>query len=89
MIYFTSAINRDEIIQLIGVFDLEMFCFWQAKKGSVLYGAVKDSAYELFIGACSMDMVRHMKFASPDQVLQAMKADERVIICGNQNLIEA
>jgi hypothetical protein len=87
MIYFTSITTHDEIMQLIPRVDINVFCLWQGD-GERLYGAVKNSAYELFIVACSHSMVQHMKLLSAKQISETIAVADRTIICGNRALME-
>jgi hypothetical protein len=89
MIYFTSTMSRDEIIQLIPHVNIDAFCLWQGTKGEDLYGVIKESAYELFIVACSLSMVQDMKLLSLKQITETSGNGERFIICGNRKLMEA
>ena len=88
MVYFTSTMDRDEILQLIRQVDINAFCLWQDEKGKNLYGVIKDSAYEFFIVACSLFAVQHMKYLTPEQIAQTFTQNEQMIICGNRSLME-
>ena len=79
--------TRDEIIQLIRLVDINVFCLWEGEKGKSLYGAIKESACEFFIVACSLSIVQHMKYLSLEQVIDTIGQDNRMVICGNRNLI--
>ena len=80
--------HRNEILDLVRQVDINVFCLWQGEKGNRLYGAIKDSAYELFIVACSIFMVRQMQILTVEEISQTLNPDERMIICGNSNLME-
>ena len=88
MVYFTAHWKRDDILSLMRQVDMKTFCLWQGKKADEIYGAIKESAYEMFIVACSIFAVRDMKYLSPEQVSSFLSGEERQIICGNMLLME-
>lgn len=88
MVYFKANMTRDEILGLIRQVDIKTFCLWQGKTANQLYGAIKDSAYEMFIIACSIFALRDMVYLTRDQVSSALNRDDRQIVCGNMLLIE-
>ena len=88
MTYFTSIISRDEILQLIRQVDINVFCLWQGEHTNHVYGVIKDSAYEFFIVACSMNVVRHIQYLNPEEIADMISKDEPMIICGNPYLME-
>jgi hypothetical protein len=87
MVYFKSPMTRDDVIQLIRQVDLNVFSLWQDKNENHVYGVVKDSAYELFIGGCSLFTVGHMEYLTQEQAAQTLVGGETTVICGNFKLI--
>jgi hypothetical protein len=88
MVYFKANLTRDEILGLIKKVDIKTFCLWQGRTANQIYGAIKDSAYEMFIVACSIFAVRQMVYLTHDEVNGALNVDDRQIVCGNMLLIE-
>jgi hypothetical protein len=88
MVYFSSTMTHADIIQIIRQVDIKSFCLWQGEKPNQLYGVIKDSAYEYFIVACSMQMIQHMQYLKPDEIETMMSRGEPEIICGNWHLMD-
>jgi hypothetical protein len=88
MVYFTSNWTKDEILGLMRQVDMKTFCLWQGGTANEIYGAIKDSAYEMFILACSIFQVIGMKYLNPEQISSSLSMDERQVICGNTLLME-
>ena len=88
MVYFKANLTRDEILGLIKRVDIKTFCIWQGKTANQLYGAIKESAYEMFISACSIFALRDMVYLTVTEVVTALKKNDRQIVCGNTLLME-
>ena len=88
MVYFKANLTRDEILGLIKRVDIKTFCIWQGKTANQLYGAIEESAYEMFISACSIFALREMVYLTADQIGSALKRNDRQIVCGNTLLME-
>ena len=87
MIYFSLTISHAEITQLIGQVDRNSFCLWQDEKTSQLFGVVKDSAYEYFVVACSIHVLRHMRYFTLDEIIRILSREEPLTIYGNRQLM--
>jgi hypothetical protein len=87
MVYFKSPMTREDVIELIGQVDSNVFSLWQDNKENNVYGVVKDSGYEFFIGGCSLFIVRHMEYLTREQAAQTLADGETTVICGNFNLM--
>lgn len=88
MVYFTSSMTRADILQVIGLVDIHLFCLWQGLKNNQVNGVIKDSAYEFFVGACSLSAVRGMNYVTGEQSAQTFRQDGADVICGNTSLMD-
>jgi hypothetical protein len=88
MVYFKANLTRDEILGLIKNVDIKTFCLWEGRTANQIYGAIKDSAYEMFVVACSIFAIREMVYLTRDEVSGALNINDRQIVCGNMLLIE-
>ena len=89
MIYFTLTMTTDEMGQIEHEIDPNVFCLWYFEKDEQLYGVIKDSAYELFIVACSLAAVQSMKWLSPQNNAQILLDHRKRVVRGNRNLISS
>jgi hypothetical protein len=87
MIYCTLTLTREDILQLMRQVDLNVFCLWQNRETDQLFGAIKESAYEFFISACSVFTLSEMVYLTAAEIKNAIKRDERNFVCGNKLLM--
>ncbi len=87
MIYFSLTMSRDELSQIGSQVDPTVFCLWHEGDEENLFGVIKDSAYELFIVACSLLTVQSMKWLTLLHLSQSSNGKEKVFVCGNRNLL--
>lgn len=83
MVYLKLVLDADEITHLASKVEPAVFSFWHVDKGNSLYGIVKDSAYELFIVACSLSSVKQMECITNEQFVKILSENEPVHAFGD------
>ena len=88
MVHFTSTMTRADILQVVGLVDINLFCLWHEQKNDQVNGVIKDSAFEFFVSACTLSAVRGMNYVTGEQSSQTFHQAGADVICGNRELME-